>query len=171
MIDDSATMNKHWMQVVELAKLLIYMTKTMDPDGVELFFLSSGKTHKFRNASDAISTIVSHPRSGMTTLNDRLGQDTGAYCSKLNGYLRGGRFFQQRAPRKRSVYIFTDGILGLGEDQQGQKHIQNLVQKLSEASLGRDHFGIQFIQFGNDRAGKARLEALDNLKHTLRLNM
>ena len=51
MIDDSATMHKHWSEVCKLRKLLMYIVKEMDPDGVALYFLKSREPIRIKTSS------------------------------------------------------------------------------------------------------------------------
>ncbi|KAK5729695.1 hypothetical protein LTR17_011772 [Elasticomyces elasticus] len=165
MIDDSEGMKPHKNALKQLVQLLVYVTKTKDPDGVDLYFLSSNKLHKVKHSSDALR-LLGKPFSGQCSINGRLGDEIHKYCKDIDMHAR-----LTVAPRKRSIYILTDGALRHGDDFQGHDRIKSLVSKLVSARMGREQIGIQFIRFGNDQQGIDRLDRLDNLSQSANLGL
>jgi hypothetical protein len=166
-IDDSQTMEKHWRGVQYLSHLLMYIVKEMDPDGVELYFLSSKERLRLKTSTKMEKLISSRNPSGMTSLN-RLNDDLVPYGKKLDQYARS---LGMDPPRPRSLYVLTDGVLEYGDDTQGQGAIKMVVDGIQRAKLVRGQVGIQFISFGNDPEGIARLERLDRLNQDERLGL
>ena len=159
-IDDSHAMRRHWKLVRDLAQLLMYMVKKWDNDGVDMHFLSSSKRYRPKNSTKMFDFIREHKPGGITGLNDRLNDDLSTYGKEIE---RWSRAPHGDPPTKRSIYILTDGVLSYGEDTQGQDAIKNMVKCVLGARLFRGQVGIQFIRFGDDEDGKARLDKLDHL--------
>ena len=171
MIDDSYTMAEHWHEVKELARLLTYIVKKTDDDGVELYFLSSQKCDKCKDASAIERAIRDHTPSAHTNLDSRLNQDLSSYGKELERPSRSSTLFRHKELKKRSIYVFTDGILATGDPTQGQQAIKLIVEKVLGAGLLRGQVGIQLISFGNDPDGLAKLQNLDRLNQDLGLGL
>lgn len=171
MIDDSKTMDKHWKAVKELAMLLTWLVKGTDDDGVDLFFLSSPKRHKCKTSTKMYQYINDHKARTSTNLDARLNDDLEEYAKRLENPSRrqGGVLnmlhssASRDGPKKRSLYIFTDGILETGQETQGHHAIQMIVKKLLSMGRSKGRLGIQLISFGNNEAGLNRLKNLDTL--------
>jgi hypothetical protein len=145
----------------------MYIVKEMDPDGVELYFLSSKDRGRPKTSTKMKKIVGDRKPSGMTSLN-RLNDDLIPYGKKLDQYARS---LGSDPPRPRSLYVLTDGVLELGEDTQGQRAIKNTVEGIQRAKLARGQVGIQFISFGDDPEGIARLQGLDRLNQEERLGL
>jgi hypothetical protein len=167
MIDDSATMNQHWSEVCKLGKLLMYIVKEMDPDGVDLYFLKSRESIRIKNSTQMEKQINKHKPNGMTSLN-RLDEDLVAYRQKIDQY---GKSYNMDRPRPRNIYIFTDGALEIGEEKQGQSAIKMLVDSIQGAKLLRGQVGVQFISFGDNVEGIEKLQRLDRLNQEENLGL
>lgn len=161
MIDDSRSMYTYWREVRDLSHLLMYIVKEKDPDGPDLFFLSSDDQLHPKTSTKMEQLINNRKPKGNTSLDGCLNNDLVSYGKKLDMYSR--TYGEPRPPRKRSLYILTDGILGHGGDNQGQEAIRQIVGQVQRAKLFRGQVGIQFISFGNDDKGLKRLEKLDRL--------
>jgi hypothetical protein len=158
-------MRPHWTELINLIKPLVHILKKMDPDGCEMLFLSSGKRHKVKSAADAYLLLRNHQADSLTNLGI-LNDEISAYMDKYESRTTGmGRLLG--GPRKRCVYIFTDGILGADDAKQGQEAIKMLYQKAQRRDMIRGQFGIQFISFGNDKQGLRKLRELDHLSRRL----
>ncbi|KAH9834316.1 kinase-like protein [Teratosphaeria destructans] len=158
-------MEVHWEEVKELAKLLIYITKAVDKDGVDVAFLSSPKFVNFKRSNKAAQYIGRQHPADKTSLDTVLDQEVQNYCRKIDAY-RNPVTIMPRSLRRRSLYILTNGLLEHGGPNQGHDAIETLVTKLVSASMGRAQFGIQFIRFGNHPDGIARLDAMDRLNQS-----
>lgn len=165
-------MGQYWKDVEKLAQLLAFITKKFDKNGLELYFLSGNdKGETCRDSSKIARLIRERSPNKMTNLNSRLATDLRLYRDQIDqsrAQLRSRRFSLRTRPalKQRSIYVFTDGVLESGDDEQGQEAIIQTAEKLAEAGFDRKQIGIQFIRFGNDERGVRRLEALDNLKET-----
>ena len=171
MIDDSHTMKKHWGEVQNLAKLLAYIVKATDPDGIDLYFLSSKKRHNFKNASDVYATVRDYTPTAFTNLNSRLNDDLSTYARDIERRGKSFGLLPIKSLRKRSIYVLTDGLLHVGEATQGQDAIKMIVEKVVRAGMMRGQVGIQLISFGNDANGLNRLQKLDHLNQDLKLGL
>ena len=167
LIDDSRTMDKHWREVCSLGKLLMYIVKEKDPDGIDLYFLSSKERKRITTSSQMEKQINKQKPSGMTSLN-RLDDDLVKYRQKIDQLMK---IYHVEVPRPRNIYIFTDGALEYGEDTQGQRAIKMLVNSVSQAKLLRGQVGIQFISFGSNAEWIERLQQLDRLNQDEKLGL
>lgn len=166
MIDDSESMKEHWDDVMELAKLLAYITKVADPDGLELYFLSDLKVHTTSKASRVSELVRNHRCKNDTSLETVFAQALRDFAKNVGNvqiYNQKHRLRSKNDPRSRSLYVLTDGKLALGERDQGRDAIRFLAKSLKEAGHSRDKFGIQFIRFGSDLDGRRLTEGLDEL--------
>lgn len=167
MIDDSRTMDKHWREVHSLSHLLMYIVKEMDPDGVDLYFLSSKDRIHLKNSTQMEKQVDRRKPGGMTSLN-RLDEDLVAYRQKIDQYAKG---YNIEPPRPRNIYVLTDGALEFREDTQGQSAIKMAVESLNKAKLPRGQLGIQFISFGDNKDWIGKLQGLDRLNQDLDLGL
>jgi hypothetical protein len=62
--------------------------------------------------------------------------------------------------RPVNYYIFTDGRWDLGCEPDSA--IKELTELMAELDVEENQVGIQFISFGNDKAGLANLQRLDD---------
>jgi hypothetical protein len=156
-------MESYWNDVVHTFGALAYLVKEMDPDGIELRFVNSCSEDGQAKHRKQLRKKLEKVKPG--------GQcDMGIALNKILPRCYPDRVDKRSSWRGRpvekagfNIYILTDGVWSQGEDDLCgvQKHIQILVEKL-KASGKLKHVGIQFIRFGNDRAGKERLRRLDD---------
>ncbi|KAK6437371.1 hypothetical protein LTR95_006430 [Oleoguttula sp. CCFEE 5521] len=168
-----------------LVKLLGWLTKSMDPNGVDLHYFSAGREYqtlaltnckKSRHLEDS---LIAAKSTRTTTPNLVVGRLLVAYTKRVAGYrgssqgsLRRMTMKATEPPRPLSLYILTDGVWETPEHKGGgylEPEIRMLVQELIAAGLPRNQAGIQFIRFGNHEVGKQRLEHLDRLAEELKL--
>lgn len=158
-----------WNDVSVVAELLVYITKTMDPDGVELFFLSANERHNTFTDSTAFSNAIrKHVPQASTNLNQCFDNYIRNYGKEIEKH---SKMYNQQGLTKRSIYVLTDGVFDSGLEDEGHDAIKSLVDKLMGAHLPRGQIGIQFISFGTNEAGLARLQRLDRLKTELNLKL
>ncbi|KAF7187457.1 Mitogen-activated protein kinase kinase 2 [Pseudocercospora fuligena] len=161
-VDDSATMKKHWPDVIELIRVLAYMTKSMDPDGIELYYLRTGASAKFKHSSDLVRSVEHHAATGDTSLDQVFDSYLRKYCKTIDKSKSWKGVFNKLKPC--SVYVLTDGVLAAGNHEQGREAIRILVDDLIAHKLPRFQIGVQFISFRNDENGLKLLVGLDTLK-------
>ena len=174
--------------VKNLPRLLCYLAKTKDDDGVDLHYFHepSAGLRKCKKSSEIFESITRRPFRGTTTPTRTVRNVLNAYKGKLDQY-RHRRSHSKRSstkglpwgsseperPKPLSVYVLTDGVWE--DDQQlGQPYlddtIRSLVEALKASGCEKDHVGVQFISFGNHQHGLQRLRALDKLSTTLALD-
>ncbi|XTI93229.1 kinase-like protein [Cenococcum geophilum] len=161
-IDDSSSMCEHWDKVLDLLDTLAYIVKPLDPDGVEIYFTINDEHYTKRNSSDLVR-IAERARplkcsSRLSNISIKLGSILEDYEKGLKKPERG--WFGPREVRKKSIYVFTDGVWRPQADAAGP--IKSLVSTLEQLRKPRNQIGIQFIQFGGDVDGHARLAYLDS---------
>ncbi|KXS93981.1 hypothetical protein AC578_7678 [Pseudocercospora eumusae] len=161
-IDDSKTMKKHWPDVIELVRVLAYATKSMDPDGIELYYLRDGAGAKYKHSSDLVKSVEHHTARGETSLDQVFDSYLRKYCRAIDKSKSWKSVFSKLKPC--SIYVLTDGVLAAGNHEQGREAIRILVEDLISHKLPRFQIGVQFISFGNDENGLKLLHGLDTLK-------
>lgn len=154
-------MAEHWEEVVRVFEALSYIVKSTDKDGLDLFFTISKSSNKGVSETSRLTQVVEAQKrvsgGAKTDINIRLTQILERYTDNLERKrllsLRGSK------PKPLSLYIFTNGIWE--KEVNAEKPIVNAVKKLTDLRKDRLQIGIQFISFGNDPKGLARLEHLD----------
>ena len=158
-------MRAHRKEVQDLFGLLGYIVKGTDPDGNELHFTQSlDRKYRARNTGQLQKNLEPTQYFGTSNIRTQLGDILQSYHAKLRDHkpLR-SLFSWTRSPRsvrRQTIYILTDGVWQLGCDPSPM--IRKLVDRLEHNSMEREQFGIQFIRFGNDPDGIARLNQLDS---------
>jgi len=156
-------MGKHWEQVRRVFEALAYLVKEMDPDGIELRFTNNcsqdDRSQDRRKLVKILNRIIP---SGQCQMGIALSKILPQYHHDQPDR----RSSWRPAPVKKTgvnIYIFTDGVWSEGNECVDTmiKHIQLLVSKLVQRGQ-LEGVGIQFIRFGDDPIGRARLELLDN---------
>jgi hypothetical protein len=152
-------MKPYWNEACELLRILVYLVKALDPDGVDLFLANENKNIKSRKSSKLKEhALLKTPQSGSTSnLHECFSEYVEDYCNK----------FSLRYAMKKGLrfYILTKGDwLGDGPAAGMDQPIRSLLKLMEDRKIRRRLVGVQFIQFGRDPACTARLEYLDNLK-------
>jgi len=157
-IDNSPSMRQHWPQVLRVLGVLAYITKEKDPNKLELYF-----TMKAGRSSGSSSTgLVAVARTrkatdkatGLSDLYPRIRD----IFSEYKNNLKRKSFLGTSSRRPMSLYVLTDG------NWQPQRDTEVCIAELVGALDKSDQYqvGIEFIRFGNDPDGTARLEHLDD---------
>jgi len=163
-IDDSKTMQRYRAEVMDLAEALMYLVKGCDPKSIKMRFASEpDKVHKGRKGIGL--------RTSTTALRKIIGRRFDARslgtCNmevKLNKIVNA----VVRKGRQVSIIVLTDGVWERASQAPGggvEVTIQSLVRKMAKNSANRTDVSVQFVRFGDDEVGLARLTYLDdNLK-------
>lgn len=162
-------MKKHKKDVKALVRLLAWLTKHYDKDKLELFFLSSDERCESTSSRRLAQAVETRRFDSTTDLSKRFGELLQKYGREIDptpSPLRGMFNRERKQPKKKSIYVFTDGKLETGDAEQGHEEIKALIVKIRNAGLMRDQVGIQFISFGDDQVGLQRLQRLDHLART-----
>ena len=160
-------MQSHRNEVVALVRLLAYLLKKTDPDGIDIYFTMTNHHHRSKSSSQIVKALKNHdPPADRCNIRTRLLKIVGDYQTKLDKQKQVGTYRRlsiTRTPaqvRPLSLYVLTDGVWQPGNDITDI--VDNLVTCLKEHKLPREQFGIQFIRFGNDSEGVERLARLDS---------
>jgi hypothetical protein len=159
-------MEPHWDDMTDLFAVIAWLIKDADPDGIEVYFtVSDGKPIKARNTTPLMAALKSKPRAGMTDIKLSLGRILDEYKSRLLERKTHQSFWKtawktSKDVRPMTLYVLTDGRWEPPAD--AETPIRGLAKKLEDLGLQRSQIGIQFIRFGDDSEGLARLEFLDD---------
>jgi hypothetical protein len=164
LIDDSETMRPHWSNVKRAFEALAYLVKKSDYDGIELRFTNHV----------AVERSAKHRKPLMATLN---GIQPGGKCDiglSFGRIIHGidlenksqakkgtlSRHLQRKRKWGTSIYVLTDGMWE--EESDWLRGMVDPLRKLIDRDVQNGQVGVQFIQFGNDPDGTARLKILDD---------
>ncbi|KAI0150576.1 kinase-like domain-containing protein [Xylariaceae sp. FL1272] len=173
-IDNSASMSRHWPCVKDTARVLLYITKSVDPDGVDIRMTNGdAKVKKVKNEKsifdnlgyfDAHCPKDSHRQCNMEgvlsdILDDAISKAKRKRISLTSNKIKG-----------ISVYVLTNGIWSPpradavdGKESGGVHHaIDAAIKRLRDNNRMRTYLAVQFIRFGDDPTGIRRMNYLDN---------
>jgi hypothetical protein len=148
-------MQKHWPAVLRLLSILAYLIKSKDKDGLDLYFTQSDKTLHANNSSGLVKCAKREMMArdkGWCDMSASLDKILSKYAALLRQ--------ERENARELNVYIFTDGVWN--PDCDVVPEIDKIVQTILELNLSQRKIGLQFISFGDDEDGLARLNLLDN---------
>lgn len=156
-IDDAESMRRHWPELTKVFGILAYMIKPHDKDGLDVCFTSSKTLSNEKHTSKLVAIIekkMNEKDKGWRDISGTLESVLGGYARKLK--TRTG----VQNVRPLNVYILTDGCWTPSCDVVPA--IDNIVNTLLELKLPEKQVGLQFISFGDDKDGLARLKLLDS---------
>ena len=141
-------MAQHWKEATACVRLLAYLLKTTDPDGIDLYFLGCSRYQLQSHFSTRVDGIMRE------VVPDKRG-DLGEALRKFVDFRRevasdSKRTMKTKAQRPLSVYILTDGKAPVFGRESGAESFQDIADILRSTERPRAHLGLQFIQFGND---------------------
>ncbi|KAL9039625.1 MAG: hypothetical protein Q9214_004801 [Letrouitia sp. 1 TL-2023] len=162
-IDNTESMRLHRPDVLNVVSLLAYMLKDLDSNGLDVCFTHSTQkvnSGKSRKLSTVVSQVDFRGKSDMRTCLSRLFHE---HKNKFGTTIAPSRSWYRRhvpptAQKPLSFYILTDG--NWLPNEVGPIII-DLVNRMQSKGLLKDHVGIQFIRFGENQQGIARLNHLD----------
>ncbi|KAH7409344.1 kinase-like domain-containing protein [Cadophora sp. MPI-SDFR-AT-0126] len=164
LIDNSESMKAHWEEVTILVGILAYMVKPFDANGLEMMYtISSSKSITSKNSSKLVTSLEKTKPAGMSDISIRLNSILEQYKSKIHEVYGAGSKVTAKARsdvRPLTLYVLTDGVWQPKCD--AETPIKNLVRKLLELKVSPKQVGVQFIYFGNNPIGKARVTKLDD---------
>ncbi|KAF5549962.1 serine threonine kinase [Fusarium napiforme] len=151
LVDNFGSMEQHKPKAMRTARVISYVAKIADDNGMEVF--AASETTK-KPATCTSSGKVEKAIKKMKTVKGKCNMQKCLY-DILNRVLVPGQF------RPTSIYIYTDGVWEPGED--GTKHsISRAIRFLDRHGYNSSALMFQFIRFGNDPIGTERLDYLDN---------
>lgn len=167
LIDDTESMKQHSDQIEEAFQTLAYIAKRIDPDHLELSFVS--KPHQIikRRHSSGLTTELRQHLSKHVSVKGRIESSlstliTERIMRRLPHFLPVVGHFPRLKPI--TIFVFTDGKWGEGV-QLGSgltTPINNLMQEMKSRGLNRTHVMFQFLRFGDDVEGMKHLAHLDD---------
>ncbi|KAK8139416.1 serine/threonine protein kinase [Apiospora sp. TS-2023a] len=175
-IDNSTFMQNHRGEVGKLAKVLSYLMKHLDPNGVEVYFTSNPK-QKFicetsTKVESQLSRCFSHGHNAHCQMEHTLDTVFKDVKSKLlrsgEGQSSSSRHIRDRLTGAKasgvSIYVLTSGVWDRSEEGNCgvEKPIESLIAFMKTHELGRTEASIQFVRFGADARGIKRLTVLDD---------
>lgn len=156
-------MRSHHNDVLKVISLLTYMLKDTDPNGLDVCFTQSKQkvnSAKSKILWTAVSQIDFH---GISDMRSRLSHILQEHKNKFGTTTTpSGHWYRRASPpeaqKPLSFYVLTDGNW---QPNDVGPTIKALVYDMIVNHLPKEHVGIQFIRFGEDSRGVARLENLD----------
>ncbi|KAK8090362.1 hypothetical protein PG997_005323 [Apiospora hydei] len=169
-VDNSKHMQGHRDEVIKVAKVMSYLMKTLDPNGVEVVSTSKPKNNTTWRRSSKVE--------GLLTKSFAHGMNADCQMEQaLTEVLKGVKPKLQKSQSKYlslplggakasgvSVYVLTSGVWDRSADGTCgvEKPIESLIACMREHDVGRTEAAIQFVRFGSDARGMKRLDALDD---------
>lgn len=162
LIDNSESMAVHHHQVKRLLELLSYMVQLSVPDGLDLYFTTCPKKLRPRSNSKILQELDNKSAFGAPDMRERFANIVENYRCEFEKKNIWDRIWHstRRFPRKFSLYVFTDGVWQ--PKTTLIREVETLVEFLIDHKLTNKQIGIQFIRFGDDPTGIARLDKLDS---------
>lgn len=171
--------SQHWKDVCDTFEALSYLATEADPNGIELFLASNPtnkeKPSKFNPQKHLVQFLKKQStnapvgscnmESSLSTVFDDIKDGLKGTSNNSSSWRKRAAFFSKTTrPRGVNVYILTNGVWEGGDKIKCgvERPITTLIQQMQRFGKDRTYVALQFIQFGNDDLGKARLDYLDN---------
>jgi hypothetical protein len=146
-------MKEHKHKATIAARVLSYYIKKADPNQIELFFASDPSSHKSAKSRSIEDAVANHDFVEGTC---NMGRCLADFLQPIYDT------FPRKFDRKPvSIYILTDGVWQ-PNDPGVDKVIVRTVEELKKAGLSQYWVMFQFLRFGNNPTGRARLRHLDD---------
>ncbi|KAH7004105.1 kinase-like domain-containing protein [Fusarium venenatum] len=150
-IDNFSSMKEHKQNVVKTARVVSYVAKVADNDGMELYAASEAARIPLKcKKSSQIETAIANMKTVSGTCDMQR-------C--LNLILE--RVLVGNKVKPTSIYVYTDGIWEPGADHV-RFTIQRAIDYLIKCGQPSSTLMFQFIQFGDNPQGRSRLQFLDD---------
>lgn len=157
MIDDSASMLRHKEDLLRLLRVVVYLVKHTDEDGVDLYFARDLTSVHANNATRLVESVKQHKFAAecdITRILEELLTDYGAKLEKQHNH----PFLSKVQPL--NLYVFTDAVWT--PTCNVVLAIDTIVARLTSLGKYEKQIGIQFISFGNIPDSLRRLGILDS---------
>lgn len=153
-------MKNHWKDVISLFSVLAYFTKRIDSDGQEMYFTVSRERRTFRDTSPMIKFLEGMKQDSECNIDIRLQEILEMYQKNLERKDHGVFFSRKpKTVKPLSLYVFTNAVWP-GSDATAP--IEAMINKLRQLGFSKSQTGIQFIRFGQEADGIAKLKYLDS---------
>ncbi|RSL66491.1 hypothetical protein CEP54_003656 [Fusarium duplospermum] len=151
LIDNFDSM-RQWMEKIAItARVISYVTKVADNDGMDLVFASESTKSRNYSKSTAVESAIRKmkPARGKCNMNNCL-------LNTINGIFKDGK----NRIKPTSIYVYTDG--NWDDADEVKTVIKKSIKHLVDADEVPSTLMFQFIRFGDDEAGAECLRQLDD---------
>ncbi|KAK6065582.1 hypothetical protein SCUP515_11140 [Seiridium cupressi] len=171
LVDNSRFMQSHLDFVARTVKALAYLSKELDPDGIEVACTSNPrKIVRCRSSTQADDFVRENFRTGHESdCNIEMALETIVDPIKQKLMKRSSHWshlapFQKSTLRPVSIYVLTDGHWdeSAGGICGADKPIESLISAMRQGRVGRTQASLQFVRFGDDPRRMRRLDLLDD---------
>jgi hypothetical protein len=138
-------------QVAKTARVISYITTVADTGGMDLYF-ASDPTESQKHTT---STAVEYAIRSMEFVDGRCSMKI-CLLNIMEGLFKDGK----SGIKPTSVYVYTDGVWEGINDVKSV--IRKSISRLIEGKEDPSRIMFQFIQYGNDDQGTARLQELED---------
>jgi hypothetical protein len=160
-------MAEYWDKVSDVFSILAYIVKDSGPNGIDLYFAMSppGERQDGKKTSKLEKVVRDRKPRGKSDIRVPLDSILNDYTGRLGIQKARRRGLARFAPQEKNLrpltlYVLTDGIWQ--DSCDAITPIKRLVDRLTELNMDEKQIGIQFISFGYDPRGLARLDFLDS---------
>lgn len=160
LIDDSESMRIMFREVLKVVEILVWLVKDLDSLGVDIRFASNPiKRHTRTFPRPSTDRLMASVRQWFDK------NEADKYCNMkylLNKVFADDKIVSPRYPT--SVLVLTDGVWEGGpiQDIGVEQSISQVIEQMDEKGVSDTDFTFQFVRFGNDPDGLARLKYLDD---------
>lgn len=168
LIDDTESMKEHSLEIEESFQTLAYIAKSIDPDALELSFVSKPLAIiKNKHTSPLVNELRQHLRKHVSVKGRIESSLSTLVTEKIMKRLPYPMPFIGHVPtwsKPITIFVFTDGKWGDGIRVGNglDTPILHLMRKMNNRGLNRTHVMFQFLRFGNDQEGIRHLAHLDS---------
>jgi hypothetical protein len=160
LIDDSESMRIMFREVLKVVEVLVWLVKDFDSLGVDVRFASNPTKRHTRTFPRPSTDKLMAPIRQWFDKND-----ADRYCNMkylLNKIFADDKIVNPKHPT--SVLVLTDGVWEGGpiQDSGVEESISQVIQQMNEKGVRDTDFTFQFVRFGNNPDGLARLKYLDD---------
>lgn len=160
LIDDSESMRIIFREVLKVVEILVWLVKDFDSLGVDIRFASNPiKRHTRTFPRPSTDRLMASVRQWFER------NEADKYCNMkylLNKIFADDKIVSPRYPT--SVLVLTDGVWEGGpiQDIGVETSISQVIKQMDDKGVSDTDFTFQFVRFGNDPDGLARLKYLDD---------
>ena len=156
-------MKQQWDNVIDLFSVFAWHTKSLDSNGLEMYFTVSPREETFKDTTSAVRLLKSMSQKVPSNIDLSLGQILRKYQADLERQnerkSKNSFWSRDKDVKPLSLYVFTDGAW---EGCDAIEPIEAMIEKQIDLKLPRTQIGIQFIRFGDDAEGIRKLKYLDS---------
>jgi hypothetical protein len=147
-------------EVLKVVEVFVWLVKDFDSLGVDVRFASNPKKGHTRTFLRPSTEKLMGPVRQLFNKNE-----ADQYCNMklvLNKIFADDKIVDPKCPT--SVLVLTDGVWEGGpiQDSGVEKSISQVIEQMDEKGVSDTDFTFQFVRFGNNLDGLARLKYLDD---------